>query len=193
MSTAYIFAFLARSISTHCLPGPSSTHEPSLPSLSPSTIISSVPISGLLSLDVTFLFFARLIVPAGTKKSGRLPLVGGSRFGTLRGTGVPTNNGGGNCVFKTTWFCAGAAVATSSAARMKDDFVARIFMILSSSRFLGSDNNSGLSGNGFVGLVNRVLTAKSFIAGAVQLCRAANGVEEVLQVRLMRRFIEKDR
>src|ERR1700678_1611331 len=74
-----------------------------------------------------------------------------------------------------------------------EDFAKRIFMILSSSRFLGSDNNSGLSGNRFVGLVNRVLAAESFIAGAIQFCRTADGVEKVLQVRLMRRFIEKDR
>jgi len=43
-------------------------------------------------------------VPEGTRKSGRLPFVGGSRLGTCSGAGVPTNNGGGNCVFNTTWF-----------------------------------------------------------------------------------------
>jgi hypothetical protein len=71
----------ARSICTHCLPGPSSTHEPSLPSLSPSTIMSSVPTSGLLSLAVTFLFLARLMVPAGTIKIGALAFRRGLKIG----------------------------------------------------------------------------------------------------------------
>ena len=53
-------------------------------------------VMGLLSLAVTFLPLARLTVPAGTMKSGRLPFGGGSRFGTLSGTGVPTKRGRGN-------------------------------------------------------------------------------------------------
>src|SRR5882757_1664484 len=76
--------------------------------------MSSVPTLGLLSLAVTFLFFARLMVPAGTMKSGRLPLVAGSRLGTLRGAGVPTKSGAGNWVLRTTWSCANAAVVTRS-------------------------------------------------------------------------------
>ena len=35
-------------------------------------------------------------------KSGRLPLCAGSRFGTLIGTGVPTNSGLGRSVFSGT-------------------------------------------------------------------------------------------
>ena len=60
----------------------------------------SVPVTGLLSLDVTFLPLARLTVPAGIMKSGRLPFIGGSRFGTLSGTGVPTKRGRGSWVFQ---------------------------------------------------------------------------------------------
>ena len=76
--------------------------------MSPSTTISNVPVTGLLSLDVTFLRRARLIVPAGTMKSGRFPRSGGSRFGTAIGTGVPTNNGGGSFVLSGTSVCASA-------------------------------------------------------------------------------------
>ena len=50
-------------------PGPSSTQEPSSPSLSPSVIKSKVPTTGSVSLAVTFLPFARFTVPAGTMKS----------------------------------------------------------------------------------------------------------------------------
>src|SRR5580704_3810777 len=192
MRTAYISAFLARSICTHCLPGPSSTQEPSLPSLSPSSIMSSVPTLGLLSLDVTFLPLARFIVPAGTIKSGRLPFVGGSRLGTWRGAGVPTNRGGGSWVFKTTFSWASAAVATSSTGKTKK-FVERLLIIYSSSHFFGGNGNSGLRGNGVVGLMNRVFAGESFIARAIQFCRAADGVEKVLQVRLMGRLIEEHR
>src|ERR1039457_7516536 len=109
-----MFALFDRSICAHCLPGPSSTQDPSLPSLSPSSIISSVPTIGLLSLAVTFLFFARLTVPTGTRKSGRLAFVGRSRLVTLRGTGVPTKRGGGSLVFQRNFSFAAAAVATSS-------------------------------------------------------------------------------
>src|SRR5580698_7616944 len=187
-----MFALFARSICTHCLPGPSSTHEPSLPSLSPSTIMSNVPTFGLLSLAVTFLFLARLMVPAGTMKSGRLPFIGGSRFGTLRGTGVPTNNGGGSWVFRTTSFCARAAVAARVKART-ERLVEKFLMMVSCSHFFGSDGNSGLRGDGVVRFVNRVLAAEGLIAGTVELCRTANGVEEILQVRLVRGLIEEDR
>src|ERR1019366_10000036 len=187
-----MFALFARSICAHCLPGPSSTQEPSLPSLSPSLIISSVPTIGLLSLAVTFLFFARLTVPTGTRKSGRLALVGRSRLVTLRGTGVPTKSGGGSLVFKGTLSCATAAIVSSSAVRTAR-FLTSIFIIVSGFHFFGSDGKSRLRGNGVVRFVDSIFAAESFIAGAIQFCRAADGVEKVLQGGLMRRLIEKYR
>src|ERR1019366_1003848 len=187
-----MFALFARSICAHCLPGPSSTQEPSLPSLSPSLIISSVPTIGLLSLAVTFLFFARLTVPTGTRKSGRLAFVGRSRLVTLRGTGVPTKRGGGSLVFKGTLSCATAAGAARSAIRTAR-FFTTIFIIVSGFHFFRSDGKSRLRGNGVIRFVDSIFAAESFIAGAIQFCRAANGVEKVFQVRLMRRFVEKHR
>src|ERR1035437_9168694 len=192
MSTASVFALRPRSICAHCLPGPTSTHEPSLPSLSPSVIMSSVPTMGLLSLAVTFLSLARFLEPAGTRKSGRLPLAGCSRLGTLRGTGVPTKRGRGNCVFKTTLSCPSAAVATTSTVRTVRAF-AGFFIIFSGLSFFGRDGKPHLRGNGLVCFVDSIFAAESFIAGAVQFCCAADGVEKVLQVWLMRRLIEKYR
>src|ERR1035438_6439971 len=187
-----MFALFARSICAHCLPGPSSTQEPSLPSLSPSTIMSCVPTMGLLSLALTFLFLARFTVPAGTRKSGRLPFVGGSRLGTFRGTGVPTKRGRGSWVFKGTLSCASAEVAASSTVRTAR-FFKRVFFIVSGFHFFRSNDKSRLRGNGFVCFVDSIFAAESLIAGAIQFCRAADGVEKVLQVRLMRRFIEEHR
>ena len=113
-------------------------------------------------------------------------------MGTLSGTGVPTKRGGGNLVFRTTWFCAGAAVAKSITARTEAP-LERIFVIVSGFHFFGSDGKSGLRGNSFACFVDRVFAAESFIAGAIQFCRAADGVEEVLQMRLVWRLIEEYR
>src|SRR5580698_5151128 len=157
-----MFALFARSICTHCLPGPSSTHEPSLPSLSPSTIMSNVPTFGLLSLAVTFLFLARLTVPVGTIKSGRLPFMGGSRLGTFRGTGVPTKSGRGSCVFKGTLSCAIAALPAHSAA-VTNRLFNKIIFIVSSSHFFAGDFESRLGADGLVRLMDDVFTRESFV------------------------------
>src|ERR1035437_1823097 len=152
--------------------------------------MSSVPTMGLLSLAVTFLFLARFAVPAGTRKSGRLPFVGGSRLVTFRGTGVPTKRGRGNWVFKGTLFCEIAAVAAKRAVRTAR-FFKWVFFIVSGFHFFRGNGKSRLHGNGFVCFVDSIFAAESLIAGAIQSCRAKDSVEEVLQVRLMWRFIEK--
>src|SRR5215469_4373828 len=187
-----MFELFARSICTHCLPGPSSTQEPSSPALSPSVTRSSVPTTGLLSLAVTFLPLDRFTVPAGTRKSGRLPFIGGSRLGTLRGTGVPTKRGLGSWVFRGTLSCASAAHATRNAAETKR-YLERVLLIVSSSHFFAGNLKSLLGGNGVVCSMHDVLAAERFIGRAIQLCRSADGVEEVFQVRLVRRFIEEHR
>src|ERR1700729_957610 len=181
-----MLALLARSICTHCFPGPSSTHEPSSPALSPSVTRSSVPTTGLSSLAVTFFPLARLTVPAGTMKSGRLPFSGGSRLGTLRGTGVPTNSGRGSWVFSGTLSCARAALATTTHAITKGQLRIRIVFIISGLHFFAGDQKFFLGAHSFVGFMNDVFTGESFIGGAIQLCRSPNRVEEVFKVRLVR-------
>src|ERR1035437_3942499 len=116
---AYMSAAFSRSICTHCLPVPNSTQDPSSPSLSPSVIRLSVPMAGLLSLAVTFLPLARFTVPMGTKKSGRLPVRLGSRFGTVKlkfGIGVPSNSGLGKSVFSGILSSASAPLAKENNA-----------------------------------------------------------------------------
>src|SRR5580704_15279526 len=153
-----MFALFARSTCTHCLPGPSSTQEPSSPALSPSVTRSKVPTTGLSSLDVTFFPFARLRVPAGTMKSGRLPFVGGSRVGTLSGTGVPTNRGRGSWVFSGTLSCARAAPATTTKAATKKKLRKRIVFIISGLHFFAGDQKLFLGAHRFVGFMNDVFT-----------------------------------
>src|SRR6516164_2462433 len=185
-----MFELLARSICNHCLPGPSSTQDPSSPALSPSVTKSSVPTTGLLSLDVTFFPLARLTVPMGTIKSGRLPFIGGSRLGTLSGTGVPTKRGRGNWVFRGTLSCARAAEGTSNAATSRY-LRERIVFIISGFHFFAGDEDLLLSGHCFVGFMNDVFTRESLIGGAIQLCRSPDCVKEVFQMRLVRGFIEE--
>src|SRR3569833_3730445 len=187
-----MFAFFARSICTHCLPGPSSTQDPSSPALSLSVTRSRVPVTGLSSLAVTFLPFARLTVPAGTMKSARLPFRGGARFGTLSGTGVPTKRGRGSWVLSGTLSCAIAAVATSMAATMGEMQETDILMN-SGSHFFIRDANSLLGGYSFIGFMDDIFARESFIGRAVQFCSASDGVEEILKVGLMRRLVEEDR
>src|SRR6201998_3143682 len=146
-----MLALFAKSICTHCLPGPSSTQEPSSPALSPSVTRSKVPVTGLLSLDVTLFPLARLTVPAGTMKSGRLPFVGGSRLGTLSGTGVPTNRGRGSCVFSGTLSCARAAVATTTNAITNEQLRERFVLIISGLHFFAADQKLLLGPHRFVG------------------------------------------
>src|ERR1035437_650173 len=183
-------ASFSRSICTHCLPGPSSTHEPSSPALSPSVTRSKVPTIGLLSLAVTFLPLARLMVPAGTKKSGRLPFIGGSRFGTFRGTGVPTKRGRGSCVFSGILSCARAPVATSNATTSGQTRESIVF-IISGIHFFLRDQNLLLGAYRLVGFVNDIFARESLVGGTVQLCRATDRVEEVFQVGLVRGVIDK--
>src|ERR1039457_2509742 len=124
-----MFALFARSICAHCLPGPSSTQEPSLPSLSPSLIISSVPTIGLLSLAVTFLFFARLTVPTGTRKSGRLAFVGRSRLVTLRGRAFPQREAG--AAWSSKELCPARPQRSQQAARSERQDSSPVFSSLS--------------------------------------------------------------
>src|SRR5947209_8941348 len=120
-------------------------------------------------------------------KSGRLPFVGGSRLGTLRGTGVPTKRGRGSWVFKGTLSCASAALTTSKAART-ERLLETILLIFSSSHFVAGNFKSGLGGDGIIGFMDDVFTAERLVGRAIQLGRAADRIEEVLQVRLMRRL-----
>src|ERR1700739_2470083 len=186
-----MLALFAKSICTHCLPAPSSTHEPSSPALSPSVTRSSVPTTGLLSLDVTFFALARLTVPTGTMKSGRLPFVGGSRLGTLSGTGVPTNRGRGSWVLSGTLSCARAALETTTNAAMNVQLRKRMVFIISGFHFFAADQKLLLGPHRFVGFMNDVFTRESLISRAIQLRGSANCVEEILEVRLMRGFIEE--
>src|ERR1035441_10523807 len=178
----------SRSIWIHCLPGPSSTHEPSSPSLSPSVTRSSVPTTGSLSLAVTFLPFAKLTVPAGTRKSGRPPASLGSRFGTLIGTGVPTKSGLGNSVFSGTLSSASATDAVSTTATVS--FEIRCF-IKSSFGFFGGEGNQFFFGGGLVRLVDDIFAGERLVAGAVQFRLAFDGVEKILQMRHVRRLVER--
>ena len=54
----------------------------------------------------------------------------------------------------------------------------------------GGDVNAFLRGDGFVGLVDDVFAAERLVRRAVQFGRAADGVEEILQMRLVRRLVE---
>src|SRR5579863_1699046 len=187
-----MFASFARSICTHCLPGPSSTHEPSSPALSPSVTRSSVPTTGLLSLAVTFLPLARFTVPAGTMKSGRLPFIGGSRLGTLSGTGVPTNSGRGSSVFSGTFSCARAAEGMRIAAASR--YVReRVIFIVSGFHFFVGDVQLVLGRYRLIGFVNHVFTRERLIGGAIQFRRSPNRVEKILKMRLMWRLVEEHR
>src|SRR5450432_947232 len=187
-------ASFSRSICTHCLPGASSTHEPSSPSLSPSVIKSSVPMTGSLSLAVTFLPFARFSVPAGTRKSGRLPFCAGSRFGTLIGTGVPTNSGLGRSVFSGTLSCA-SKVVVASRVTVRDNFKNDLCIndMISGFSFSKGDVNGFAGGDGLVRLVNDIFAAKRLVGRTIQFSRAADGVKKVLQMRLVDFLVERDR
>src|SRR5450631_3312794 len=68
-----------------------------------------------MSLLVTFLLSARLATPFGTRKSGRRPARGASRFGSLTGTGVPTNMGFGRSSLSGTLSSARAVAMRQSA------------------------------------------------------------------------------
>jgi hypothetical protein len=89
--------------------GPSSTHEPSVASLSPSVTRSSEPMIGFMSLEVTVFLNDKLVVPRGTRNAGRgLPVglstvvPGGIFFG------VPVKAGRGREIFKGTRFALAA-------------------------------------------------------------------------------------
>src|SRR5437879_289076 len=69
----------------------------------------SSPITGSESLLVTGLPFESSLVPAGTMKSGRLPVGAGSRFGSEIGRGVPTKSGFGSSSLSGTLSSARAA------------------------------------------------------------------------------------
>src|SRR6266581_2475898 len=78
-----------RSMVTCCTPGPSSTKLPSAPFLSPSVTCSTSPMTGSMSLLVTFLPLATFVTPGGARKGSRGRPRGFCRFGTARFCGVP--------------------------------------------------------------------------------------------------------
>jgi len=150
--------------------------------------MSSVPTSGSLSLEVTFLFRARFSVPAGTKNQGVFPHWR-LKIGTLSGTGVPQKEAAATGSSKHL-ILRSAAVAAIRTAKTQEFF--KILIMISSSHFLGCDGKSGLRGDSLVGFMNRVFTAESLMPG--QFNFAVRGcVEKVFQVRLMWRFIEEHR
>jgi len=65
---------------------------------------------------VTVLPFESSTVPAGTSRSGRLPLRGFSRFASEIGRGVPTNNGFGRSSFSGTLSSARTAASEPHAS-----------------------------------------------------------------------------
>ena len=93
---------------TYCTPGPSSTKLPSAPFLSPSVTCSISPMTGSLSLLVTFLPLATFVTPAGARKGSRGRPRGFCRLGTVRFCGVPSNIGFGSWMGIGTSFAAGA-------------------------------------------------------------------------------------
>ena len=96
---------------TYCTPGPSSTKLPSAPFLSPSVTCSSSPITGSMSLLVTFLPLATFVTPAGARKGSRGRPRGFCRLGTVRFCGVPSNIGFGSWMGIGTSFPPARALA----------------------------------------------------------------------------------
>src|ERR1700761_7494774 len=107
------------------------------------------------------------------------------------GTGVPTNNGGGNSVLSRILPSSASAVAAINRTDSTETVCNIFFIIESSLDFLGSDDNFLLGADGFVRLMNDIFAGKRLIRRAIQFGRAANGIEEILQMRHVRRLVKK--
>src|SRR4029078_13699167 len=104
-------------------PCPCCMKYPPPPGFAPSVTMSSSPMTGCMSLDVTGFFSDSRTVPLGTKNGGRDLPVTVSRFALLRFGGGPLNMGFGSFSFSSSLVGSGCAASGARAKRVSSEAV----------------------------------------------------------------------